>query len=355
MHCTKYTYIIIFIVFSILTSCKKETPDNQKSPDFLKQGILVLNEGLFQLNNASLSWVDRASGNSNNEFFTQKTNRLLGDTGNDMKLYGGKIYIVVNVSSTIEVLNAYTGEAIQQISMLNGANPKQPRNIVFSGNKAFVSCFDGFVDVIDTTTLTITQRIPVGLNPESMAIVGQRLFVSNSGGLNTPVMDSTVSVIDLNALSEVSKVVVGKNPGGISIDDHGNIFVISRGNYGSIPSRLKRIDGATLSVTSYPFAASGVYKMENKMLISFTNPSNQTTQIGLFNPQTELMEQTDFLDISSVETFAGMQYEPAAELLFVMDANNYTTTGYIFEYSKTGNFKQKYHVGLIPNSIIYYE
>lgn len=355
MRYTKYIYTLLLFVLVVVTSCKKNPPETMDSPAVLKHGILVLNEGLFQLNNASLSWVDRTTSATNNEFFAQKANRLLGDTGNDMQRYGGKIYIVVNVSSTIEVLNATTGEPIQQISMLNGSNSKQPRNIVFSGNKALVSCFDGFVDVIDTATLSITKRIPVGLNPESMTIAGQRLFVSNSGGLNAPTMDSTVSVIDLNALSETAKVVVGKNPGSIAADNNGNIFVIARGNYGSIPSRLKRIDAVTLTVTSYAFEASGIEKMENSLLISYTNPSNQQTQIARFNPQTEQIEDTDFLDLSAVQTFAGMQYEPAQELLVVMDANGYTTTGYILEFSKAGIFKQKYHVGLIPNSIIYYE
>jgi proline racemase len=36
----------------------------------------------------------------------------LGDVGNDIKIYGSKLYIVVNVSNKIEVLDAKTAKRI---------------------------------------------------------------------------------------------------------------------------------------------------------------------------------------------------------------------------------------------------
>lgn len=356
MHFTKLTYKILCIaVFAtVFASCKKDKPTDPAAPETLKNGMLVLNEGLFQLNNASLTWYDLSAGTANSEFFTQKAGRLLGDTGNDMQRYGGKIYIVVNVSSTIEVLDASTGNSIKQISMLSGTTSKQPRNIAFYGGKAFISCFDGYVDVLDTASLEITQRIPVGLNPESMTVSGQKLFVSNSGGLNAPQMDSTVSVIDAVNLSEIGRIEVGKNPGSIVTDHQGDVYVIARGNYSNIPSRMKKINVSTLSVeNSFTFEASGISRMDNKLLISYS--SSGTSHVALFNAGTDVIENTSFIDLSNVQTLYNIIYRPSNQQIYILDAMGYTNTGYVRTFSASGNYITSYHVGLNPNSILFYE
>ena len=78
----------------VLIGCKpkKNTPIVPDSTS-LKNGMMVLCEGLFQQNNSAISWVDFSTGISDDLFFTNKTNRLLGDTGNDIQTYGGKIYV----------------------------------------------------------------------------------------------------------------------------------------------------------------------------------------------------------------------------------------------------------------------
>lgn len=343
------------IAIFAFTACKKDKkPPTLPSPDNLKNGMLVLNEGLFQLNNSSLTWVDLSTGSSNGEFFTQKTGRLLGDTGNDMKRYGGKIYIVVNVSSTIEVLDAFTGKLVKQISMLNGSAAKQPRCIAFYGSKAFIPCFDGYVDVLDTASLEIIQRIPVGSNPDGITISGQKAFVSNSGGLNSPVMDSTVSVIDVNGLAEITRIKVGKNPGSIVTGYQGDVYVVARGNHGSIPSRMKKISAASLTVEeSYPFDAGGLEPMGNKLLITYSG--TQSSHTALFNMQTGQVENTSYLDLSGVQTLYGLHYNQATNQIYLLDAMGYTNTGYIRVYSGSGSYIKSYHVGLNPNSILFYE
>lgn len=89
----------------------------------------------------------------------------MGDTANDMALYGGKLYIVVNVSSTIEVIDFQTGVSIKQIPMLaeNGSS-RQPRHITFHKDKAYVCSYDGTVARIDTTSLEIDALTKAGRN-----------------------------------------------------------------------------------------------------------------------------------------------------------------------------------------------
>lgn len=352
MRLTKLAYILL-----IITSCKKEKVDTTTSATTtLSNGMMVLCEGLFQQNNSTVSWVKFSDGSSDDLFFTNKTGRLLGDTGNDLQRYGGKIYIIVNVSSTIEVLDNLNGSPIKQISMMNGAVAKQPRSIVFYGSNAFITCYDGFVDVLDTASLIITQRIQIGSNPEDLTISNNKLYVSNSGGLNSPNVDSTVSVINLGSLQEMQRITVGKNPGSIITDSEGDVYVIARGNYSTIPSRMVRINSQTDIVeNTFSFDASGMEKMGDNLLISYYNYSTSSSNIALFDALTETMVNPTLIDNSQFTTLFGVQYRQSNNKIYCLDAMGYTNTGYVRVFSALGIYETSYHVGLNPNSILFYE
>lgn len=349
--------VLLLAAIVLFAACKKKQPEPETpAPAVLEHGILVLNEGLFNQNNSSLSWINTASGSVNNSFFEEKAGRGLGDTGNDMQRYGGKIYIVVNVSSTVEVMDAHTGASLQQIPMIHNGVPKQPRSLAFYGTKAYVTCYDGYVDVIDTTSLSVVQRIAVGQNPEGLAVSNGKLYVANSGGLNFPDVDSTVSVIDLATHTELLKITVGKNPGGVCVDSEGDVYVISRGNYGAIPSRMHRIDPATdTKVQSFSFDAGSMTRMNDRLLVSYYDFASGNSQIGLFDALSEQMVNTNFIPTTGFETLYGITYSPATNLIYCSDANAFTNTGHIHLFNSSGVFQQTYDVGLNPSNILVYE
>ena len=89
-------------------------------------GVFVLSEGLFNQNNSTLSWIDFGTGKPDSwdtgtgnsyDCFEKVNGRRLGDTANDMLLYGSKLYIAVSESSTIEILDASTCSSLKQISL----------------------------------------------------------------------------------------------------------------------------------------------------------------------------------------------------------------------------------------------
>src|ERR1700753_2086049 len=127
----------------ILTSChkdKKVTPITTP----VTTGLYVLNQGGFGNNNSSLSFYDYTSKQVTPDIFSSANGGTgLGDTGNDIEIYGSKTYIVVNVSSTIEVINTKTAKSIKQIKLFDGATAREPRDIVFYKNNAYVTSYDG--------------------------------------------------------------------------------------------------------------------------------------------------------------------------------------------------------------------
>lgn len=350
-------FIFVLILSAIAVSCKKkpvQPTEETTSQSSLSNGILVLNEGLFQQNNSSLSWIDLSTNEVDLQFFEHKTTRNLGDTGNDIQRYGNKIYILVNVSSTIEVLNATTGAFIEHIDMKTSAgDDKQPRYIAFNGSNAYVSCYDGFVDVIDTASLTVQQRIQVGSNPEGLCVANNKLYVANSGGLNYPNVDSTLSVISLSSHTELTKIVVGKNPGRVVADQNGEVYAITRGNYSSIPQRMHRINTSTDMVEqTFTMDVGSIVPFGNKFILTTSDFSGSSTTVQLFNPQTELVENSNFIDVSSIETLYGIQYSSTTNKLYVLDARGFSISGKLKEYSTSGNFIREWTVGLNPTGVL---
>ena len=160
----------------------------------------------------------------------------LGDVGNDIGIYGNRLYVVVNCSNFVEVMNVHTAEHIGSVTIPNC------RYIVFNGDKAYVSSYAGPVQIdpnarpgkvveIDLETLQITREVVVGYQPEEMVINNGRLYVANSGGYRFPNYDRTVSVVDLQSFQVVNTIDVAINLHRMEIDKQGRIYVSSRGDY----------------------------------------------------------------------------------------------------------------------------
>ncbi len=348
----KYFNLIAAIAL-VLTSCNEDGPQPfVPEVNNLENGMVVLCEGLYQHNNSSITWVQLPGGAKDPSFFQTKTSRALGDTGNDMIRYGDKIYIVVNVSSTIEIMRASDFSPIEQIQMTENGQPKQPRFMASANGKVYITCYDGFVDVLDTASLTIDTRISVGENPEGIAVSNNKLYVANSGGLNFPDVDSTVSVIDIATNTELQKISVGINPGGVLANDAGDIFVISRGDYGPIPSRLRKIDPLTDQVvnTAYAFDISGMTSMSATDMLVYN-----ASGVQRFNFQSDDVVATIPIDMATVNTLYRVQYRASEDNVYILDAMGYTNEGVVRKYDMTGSYLTSYQVGLNPTKLLFFD
>ncbi|XOV68257.1 MAG: YncE family protein [Fluviicola sp.] len=346
-------FSLIALIMVVLVSCQKEE-EGPFVPEVnqLEKGMIVLCEGLFQHNNSSINWVQLPSGAKDLSFFETKTGRSLGDTGNDMIRYGGKIYVVVNVSSTIEVMSGIDFSPIQQIEMTEGGQPKQPRFMAAGNGKVYITCYDGFVDVLDTASLIVETRIPVGENPEGIAMSNNKLYVANSGGLNFPDVDSTVSVIDMTTHTELQKITVGRNPGAVLVNDAGDIFVISRGDYGTVPSRLRKIDPTTDQVVNagYTFDVSGLEAMNTTDMLVYN-----ASGVFQFNYQSDDIVANIPINMATIQTLYGVQYRTSDNSLYVLDAMGYTNQGVVRKYDLSGAYLTAYQVGLNPTKLLFFD
>jgi YVTN family beta-propeller protein len=334
------------IVTVFLFSCSKDnTPAPPPVPPKVTTGVFVLNQGTFGGNNTTLTYYDFTAGTQTTDFFKNVNGFGLGDTGSDFIIYGGKMYIVMNVSGYVAVTNGVTAKFIDTISFKNAGVNRGPENIVAAGGKIFVSSTDGTVAVIDTTSLAITKFIKVGSNPAQMVVANDNLYVSNTGGFSAT-FDSTVSVIPLNSLIETGKIVVGINPGSITTDNTGNIYVVCTGNYGAVAPSLVKVNLNTNTISKKIDSAFGNIRYYNSALFT-TGGYFGAANVGIFSPNDLTAVRPSFItDGTTIVNPYGLDIDPATGDVYVGDAKDYVSSGEVFCFDKSG--KKKFSFSVSP-------
>ncbi|MFP3832236.1 YncE family protein [Chryseobacterium sp. SIMBA_028] len=328
------------------------------------KGFYVLNEGNMGSNKCTLDFFDYTKGNYYRNIYAEinpEVVKELGDVGNDIKIYGSKLYIVVNVSNKIEVLDAKTAKRIKTIQLQNC------RYLAFKDGKAYASSYVGPVDInpnapkgkvveIDTASLAIKREVTVGYQPEELEIVGNQLFVANSGGYMVPNYDKTVSVIDLNSFTETKKIDVAINLHRLKKDNYGDLYVSSRGDYYDIPSNLYLVDAATGMVKKNFNIAVSEMTIVNDKLYYYGNEFNYNTHtykktFGVIDVKTEKVISNKIIDSdyeTIIKTPYGIAVNPITEDIYITDARNYVSMGFVYCFDKNGHFKWKTEGGNIP-------
>lgn len=330
------------------------------TPDGETSSIYVLSEGLFNLNNSTLAKYSFKDGSLSKSYFSSINKRGLGDTANDMALYGSKLYIVVNVSSDVEVVDFATGKSIEQISLLKGnGSSREPRYITFAKGKAYVCSFDGTVARIDTTTLAVDGLITVGRNPDGICVANEKLYVSNSGGLDAGGIgvDKTVSVIDLNSFTETKRIDVGPNPGKIISSENGMVYVVIRGeNINDGDYKLVSIDSKTDKVIkTFDEKVLNMALQGDIAYIYQYNNSTGISSIQVFNIKTGSVIRDNFItDGTIIKIPYAINVNPYSGNVYITDAYDYKTSGDLLCFSPQGVLQSRIKdIGLNPNTILF--
>ncbi|MEN4759334.1 DUF5074 domain-containing protein [Chryseobacterium sp. C39-AII1] len=367
----KLNFFLLAFTLLFLLSCRTDDVVVPEERETLTQpentaikGFYLLNEGNMGSNKSTLDFFDYTTGTYRRNIYAETNPTVvkeLGDVGNDIMVYGGKLYAVINVSNKIEVMDAKTAKRIKTIQLQNC------RYLNFKGNKIYASSYAGPVALdpnsppgrvveIDTTSLSIQREVVVGYQPEELEIVGNQLFVANSGGYKFPNYDKTVSVIDLTTFTETKKIDVAINLHRLQKDNYGDLYVSSRGDYYNIPSSLFLLDAATGVVKKdFHVAVSGMTIVNDK-LYYYGNEFNYNTHsytktFGIIDVKTEQVISTKIIDqeyVDAIKAPYGIAVNPITEDIYITDARNYVVTGYVYCFDKNGKFKWKTEGGNIP-------
>jgi len=341
-------FINLYLILTIVGCTSNPTSSTEGPPQTIK-GVYVLNEGGFMKNNASLTYYVPDSNKVYQDVFRAVNGRPLGDVANDMKIFQGRGYIVVNNSNKVEVIDIGTNRSVGTINIGAGRSPRQ---IAFADvNKAYVTnLYDSSVAVVDLLTFSVTRTIQVGQNPEGIAIVQGKAYVANSGFGS----GNTVSVIDV-ALDVVMKTVrVGDNPSFIAVDSDDDVYVLCTGRFGDpgnpgsgTPGKVFIINPSddnvkdSILIGGHPFklgmSTSGVaYVPNDTLVIKLDTRTNKN--LGIF---------------LSGSSYYSVSVDDATGDVYLADAKDFVQNGEVRIYTKDGVLKGKFDAGIIPGTIVF--
>jgi len=366
-----FIFLILFIT-SCLISCRKDIeifpPESEEvsNPEFTSiQGFYLLNEGNMGSNKSTLDYFNYETGTYFRNIYADANPSIpkeLGDVGNDVAIYGNKLYAIINCSNKIEVMDAKTAKRIGQINIPNC------RNIVFHNGFAYVTSYAGPVQInpdyqqvgyvakIDTASLQILSQCLVGLQPDGLAVANGKIYVANSGGYLSPNYENTISVIDIASFRETKRITVAANLHRVCADKHGNIWVSTRGDYYSTPSKLYCIDSKTDQLTdSINMAVSNFHLDNDRLYIIGVKWSNVTMSNEINYSIVDVISKqiisrkfiTDGTD-ADIRMPYGIAVNPITKDIYVTDARNHVTPGTLYCFDKNGKKKWSVRTGDIP-------
>lgn len=360
------------IIMLLLAACRNDDiifiPEEVEvtTPEYTEiSGFYLLNEGNMGSNKATLDYYDYTSGVYTRNIYGNANPTVakeMGDVGNDLAIYGDRLYAVINCSNKVEVMNAHTAERIGQIEIPNC------RFIKFYEGYAYVTSYAGPVEInpeysqvgyvakVDTATLEVVDRCLVGYQPDELDISDGKIYVANSGGYMVPNYENTVSVIDIDTFTETERITVDINLERLRADSHGMIWVSSRGDYYETPSRLycydtrkrRMVKQLDVPVGAMTVAGDSLYVISNSY--SYVTQSS-TVQYAIVNMLTQECVSTNFITDgteANIRVPYGIAVNPITRDIYITDARNYVNPGYLHCYSADGTLKWSVRTGDIP-------
>lgn len=225
---------------NLLTGCSDEDSKDIPPSDaevVITKGVFVINNGSsYQSIDGSLTYFDLTSSTVDQDIYKLANGKSLGETPNDVIVYGQKVYVVGSDENTIFVLDVRNGRELKLVSttdLLGAEGGRTPRRIAAYDGQVYFTTYSGYVAAIDTINFALQSKYQVGSAPEGLTFGNNS---SNSGTLYVANSDygygnGSISKIDVSTgnATEIKNDKV-KNPQEIVVVGD-VLYVLDWGHY----------------------------------------------------------------------------------------------------------------------------
>lgn len=361
---SKSTLLVLAGSLLLLSACKKDPDEIETSEPEIEStaGVYMLNEGAFGSANSEITYYDIKSGLTQRNFYKKVNGTDLGENATDLQRYGSKMYCVVSGKtkgqSFVDVMSIATGKSLKRISFNSADSAYYPRSIAFYKNKAYVTCYDGKLRRIDTASLAVDANIKLAEKMEGLTVANGKLYIANSD-YNLTDLVNTVTVVDLSTFTKLKDITVNNNPVKVATAANGDVYVISYGNYTTIPGKLDRISSTTDTRLTTPSASGIDYSSAigiagSAAYISVTNPATYTSVIKPVNINDGTLGGSFITDATAFGLLYGLTIDPFTKDVYVADAISYiSATGKTYCFGNNGKKKFDFETGQNPQHAVF--
>ncbi|SDR85634.1 DUF5074 domain-containing protein [Gramella sp. MAR_2010_147] len=353
----KHLLFLLSIVF-FLNSCEDDTDCCAQPPEpdhNFATGTFILNEGNFGSANASVSYINENTGETQSMIFSNTNAFDLGDTAQSIEMHENLAIIVVNVSNKIEIVNRFTFESLGTIN----ANLQNPRYAEVVEDKLYVTNWgdgtnpeDDFVAVFDLNGLSFIESIPVSEGPEKLLAENNQLYVAHKGGFS---FNNIISVINTRSGIVSSEIEVGFLPNSIAVSGS-ELWVLSSGKpaYADVETagELSRIDlSSNELIESIKFPENNIHP-ENLNLINNTAYLTIGKALYKFSMGEDLPQSAEF---SFDEAALLYGFTIRNDKIYIASPNaDFTGDGNLYIYNlNDGSLLDNFNTGINPNGIYF--
>ena len=164
---------------------------------------LVLNEGTFGLNNASIAFFDAVMDTTTkaaNDLYLIQNKKQLGDTGQDLIVEDNNIYVSIYGSSYVAKLNK---AGIEQARKSFGSDLGQPRYLAECDGFIYVTTYGGYVVKLNANDLSEAGKVKVGPAAERIDEENGILYVACGSTLDGQ-PDKRMFIIDTKNFTDAA-------------------------------------------------------------------------------------------------------------------------------------------------------
>lgn len=361
---------VLLMGTAVMTSC---SDDNDGPETYLQEystGAYVVNSGnMYNKIESSLTAIDYASSTATQNVFKAANGRTLGNTANDGIVYGNKIYLAVDQSNTVEVIDKKTKKSIKQINtteLLGNAEGVEPRHISADGGKVYFTTYGGYVAAVDTTSFALQKKWQVGSYPEGLVIAHGNIYVANSnygkGGGNISCINLSNDKVETKNIEGVNNPTSIYYAAGLLYVLDNQYYDASYNAYGENSLRTvefaqgtsqKVADGnyaACVTTGAATTARTSVEKVRPHFFVLNApyggTPSVSVFVAGITQPQPMTLSE---MPVSPCGIFA----DPLNGHIFVLSYRlgdsgyaDYNGNGYVVEYDSAGQKLHEYETGV---------
>ena len=340
MHIKLLGFVSILLIFA----CGKEKPKPQPPVEVTENKVLITNEGNFLYGNASISIYNKIEGTIRQDIFSDVNQIPLGDVCQSLYVGEGKIYIVVNNSGKVEVVNKNDFKKVGTIG-----NMQSPRYFLpISGEKAYVTeLYQNQIHVLNLASNQKTGNIPLQGWTENLEKVGSKVFVTNK-------TTSKIYVINSNTDAIEDSLQLANDPNSLVKDKNGKLWVLCGGssslNQNAALYRLNPMNNVVELEITFP----NLSDRPSKLTLNGGGDTLYFYKNGVFRfpisaptlPESPVVQ-------ASWGNFYGLGIDPTNGDIYISDALDFVQRGRISRYKNNGNLHSTFLAGIIPGGFYF--
>lgn len=326
--------MVAVIILLFFAACTKD-----KTIDSTTGNLLLLNEGTFNMGNAEISIYDRQTKQISNALFYQKNTYPLGDVAQSVFQYKKELFVIVNNSAKIEVLDAATFRVKRTISIPN-SSPRYMQLIndsiavvteLYADKIWHINIYTG--NIVNTTTTN-------GWTEQIVAASGKLFFVQkkryNSGASENAILIFNQSNFQKIPLAEDIAAMVG--------DGNNQLYLLLLDMHQA--AKIVKLNTQTLALqTVYIFAAN-----EKPTLLLFNKTTQQLNFVmnGVYALETNTIHKVIDLPTGNYYAFnvtADGDY-------FISDAIDFVQRSKVYQYNSVFSLVNTFYAGVNTNQIV---